>query len=371
MSPVHYHSGQFPPRHLDWQGLLPLIGPAHAAVAKYEGILQGIPNPNVLLAPLAAQEAVVSNRIEGTQTTLTEVLTFEAAGSNAGSEPADIYEVLNYRRALNDAIEEMERIPLSQRLIRNAHKVLLQGVRGFDKAPGEYRRIPDSCWIGAPGCSMDEAKYIPCSVEELPSAMHNWEFYLHEKTPDHLVQLAIVHAEFEAIHPFLDGNGRMGRMIVPLFMVTKGLLPAPVFYISEYLDQNRDEYYERLLAVSRDGDWMGWCAFFLSAISGQAATNQTKAQRILKLYNERHDWIVEATHSQYGVRALDWIFSRPLFRASDFVNGAEIPRPTANRILRVLRDRGLLRMLVPASGRRPAILAFVELLNIAEGREAF
>lgn len=374
MSPVRYHSGQFPPRNLDWQRLLPMIGPARAAVARYEGILQAIPNPDVLLAPLASQEAVLSNRIEGTQTTLTEVLTFEAVGGAANaadSVSADIHEVLNYRLALTNAIETMERIPLSQRLIRNAHQVLLRGVRGFDKAPGDYRRMPDTCWIGPPGCTIEEASYIPCPVEELPSAMHNWEFYLHEKAPDDLVQLAIAHAEFEAIHPFLDGNGRMGRLIVPLFMVTKNLLPRPVFYISEYLERERAEYYERLLAISRDGDWTGWCAFFLRAISGQAAANQARAREILHLYNARRDWIVEETHSQYGVRALDWIFSRPLFKTSDFVKNSEIPNPTASRILRVLRDNGLLRVIDPASGRRPAIVAFPELLNIAEGREVF
>ena len=298
MSPVFYHSGQFPPQGLDWERLVPLIGPAHAAVAAYQGTLFGVPNTNVLLSPLASQEAVLSNRIEGTITTLTEVLTFEAQGASADqSTPAaaNAYEVLNYRVALFRAIELLDEIPLSQRLIRDAHTLLMQGVRGHDKAPGQYRTMPNSTWIGPEGSSIEDARFIPCAVEELPSAMSAWESYIHKESPDSLVQLAILHAEFEAIHPFLDGNGRTGRLIVPLFMYTKGLLSYPHFYISEYLSDHQDEYYDRLLAVSRDDDWTGWCLFFLNAITKQARMNQARAQMILELYNARKDWIVAQT----------------------------------------------------------------------------
>ena len=374
MKPVLYHTGRFPPETLDWEKLLPSIGPAHVAVAAYEAMLYRMPNTSVLLSPLASQEAVLSNRIEGTHTTLTEVLTFEAEGNLAGeatSARADIHEVLNYRIALYTAIELMEKIPLSLRLIRGAHEVLMQGVRGFDKDPGNFRRIPDSCWVGPPGSTIETADFIPCPVEELPSAISAWEHYMHEDAQDALVQLAIVHAEFEAIHPFLDGNGRIGRLIVPLFMVSKGHLSNPHFYISEYLASHRDEYYSRLLAVSRDDDWTGWCLFFLEALIEQARMNQAKVQAILDLYNERREWIVEKTHSQYGGRALDWIFRTPIFKASDFVSNAGISKPTANRILRILRDNDMLRVLTPSMGRRPAIMAFADLLNIAEGREVF
>ncbi len=280
-------------------------------------------------------------------------------------------EVLNYRISLYHAVGMMNKIPLSQRLIRETHQVLMQGVRGYDKAPGQYRRLPNSVWIGAPGGAIEDARFIPCPVEELDSAMNAWEYYIHGDELDSLVQLAIVHAEFEAIHPFLDGNGRIGRLLVPLFMLSKNLLSNPHFYISEYLESHRDEYYDRLLAVSRDDDWTGWCSFFLTAITEQARKNQSRARRILDLYEERREWIVEATHSQYGVRALDWIFSRPIFRTSDFVGSADIPRSTANRILRVLRDHDLLRVLSAPRGRRPAVLALAELLNIAEDREVF
>lgn len=370
--PVFYHATGFPPIDLDWVRLVPLIGPANAAIARYEGVLLGIPNPDVLLSPLTSQEAVLSSRIEGTQATLGEVLEFEAQGaSDDESTPklADIREVLNYRTALREAAQLLATLPLSQRLIRRTHAVLMQGVRGRNKAPGEYRRIAN--WIGPAGSPIEAARYVPCGADELPQAMDAWERYLHADAPDLLVQLAIVHAEFEAIHPFLDGNGRLGRLIVPLFLQTKELLSSPNFYLSEFLENNRDEYYERLLAVSRDGDWTGWCAFFLTALKTQAESDQPRARAILTLYRTQKEWITDATRSQYAVRALDWIFTTPIFRSSDFVAHAGIPAPTANRIIRVAREQGLLRDIRPASGRRAAVLAFTGLLNIAEGRAAF
>jgi Fic family protein len=369
---VAYHDGRFPPGDLDWPLLLPLIGPASAAIARYEGVLRGVPNPDVLLGPLTAQEAVLSSRIEGTQATLGEVLEFEAEGDltdESTPKKADIREVLNYRAALREGAHLLDELPISQRLIRRLHWVLMQGVRGRNRDPGEYRRIPN--WIGPEGCPIEQARFVPCAANRLPAAMDAWEAYVHADCPDLLVQLAILHAEFEAIHPFLDGNGRLGRLIVPLFLTSKGLLSRPNFYLSGYLEQRRDEYYDRLLAVSRDDDWTGWCAFFLEALIAQAAENQSKAEAILRLYAERRGWIAEVTHSQYAVRALDWFFERPIFRTSDFVATAGIPKPTANRILRVVRDEGLLRELRPSSGRRPAVLCFSALLNIAEGVDAF
>lgn len=370
MPVTKYHDGRFPPTQLDWPRLLPLIGPANAAVARYEGILHGIPNAAVLLSPLSTQEAVLSSRIEGTQATFGEVLEFEATGEAVGGEKtADIQEVLNYRAALRHAVHLMESLPLSQRVVRESHQVLMQGVRGQNRTPGEYRRVPN--WIGPAGCTIETARFVPAGTDRVPDAMSAWERYLHSEAPDKLVLLAVLHAEFEAIHPFLDGNGRLGRLLVPLFLVAKGLLSTPNFYISAYLESHRDQYYERLLAVSRDDDWTGWCEFFLTAMVRQASDNQTKAIAILDLYRAKKDWIAELTHSHHAIRALDWFFGRPIFKASDFVAQAGIPKPTANRILRLIRDHGLLRELRAASGRRPAILAFPELLTIAEGHPTF
>jgi Fic family protein len=370
MAPVEYHLGRFPPATLDWSALIRRIGPTSAAVARYEGVLQGVPEPNVLLAPLTTQEAVLSSRIEGTQATFDEVLAFEAEGGGngtTGEKAADIQEVLNYRAALRHAVNLMEDLPLSQRVVKETHAVLMHGARGQNRAPGEYRRVPN--WIGAPGSSRDLARYVPISPEAVSDAMSGWERYLHSDAPDRLVQLAILHAEFEAIHPFLDGNGRIGRLLVPLFMLQAGLLSTPNFYISAFLEANRDEYYERLLAVSRDGDWTGWCAFFLEALLRQAQNNESRARAILELYRTRKEWITAELRSLYGVRALDWFFAHPIFKTSDFIADSQIPKPTASRILAAAQRGGLLTVFRPGGGRRAAILAFPELLDIAEGRE--
>lgn len=369
---VHYHLGGFPPTELDWAQLIPLLGPASAVVARYDGTLAAIPNAAVLLSPLTTQEAVLSSRIEGTQATMGEVLEFEAEGDGPGvsdERRADIFEVLNYRSAMRMAEKMLVEVPLSQRVIREAHKVLLSGVRGQGKAPGEYRRIPN--WIGPAGCTIEQARFVPISAEKLPDAMSAWERYVHEDAADRLVQLALLHAEFEALHPFLDGNGRLGRMLVPLFMWQNGLIQRPMFYVSGFLEAHRDEYYERLLAVSRDGDWTGWCRFFLRAIKSQAEENQQKAIKILALYERMKREVVDLTRSQYAIHALDWIFGRPIFKSSDFVGSAGIPEPTAKRIVPALREAGILRVLVEASGRRAATLCFPALLNIAEGSKAF
>jgi cell filamentation protein, protein adenylyltransferase len=370
MPPVNYHTGRFPPSSIYWERLIPLIGPASAALARYDGMLAAIPNPGILLSPLTTQEAVLSSRIEGTQATMGEVLEF-AAGHEAVSpgRREDIREVLNYRAAMIEAERLMKDLPLSQRVVREAHKVLLKDVRGQNRAPGEYRRIPN--WIGPPGCTIEEAHFIPIGADKLPDAMSAWERYLHSDTPDRLVQLAILHAEFEALHPFLDGNGRLGRIFVPLFLWHAKLIRSPMFYISAYFEAHRNEYYDGLLAVSRDDEWTGWIRFFLQAIQTQAEDNLRKAKSILDLYEEMKRKVPELTRSQYAIRALDWVFDRPVFNGPDFVASSGIPVPTAKRFLKVLRDGGVLKDLVAGKGRRATILTFPRLLNIAEGREVF
>ena len=369
-APVKYHAGLFPPEDVRWAELIPSIGPANAAVARYDGLLNAIPNAAVLLSPLMTQEAVLSSRIEGTQATMGEVLEFEAEADTAelpDEKRNDIEEILNYRKAMWRAEELLRELPLCQRVVKEAHAVLLDGVRGHNKSPGEYRRIPN--WIGPHGCPIEEARYVPIPADALPKAMSLWERYIHEDAPDRLVQLAILHAEFETLHPFLDGNGRLGRMLVPLFMAKNDLLSQPMFYISAFFERNRDEYYERLLAVSPDGDWTQWIAFFLRSVVEQAGENQSKATDILGLYEDNKGRFQEMTHSQYSVQALDFLFQRPFFRAADFVAQAGIPRPTARRILNVLRENGLLRTIREGRGRRTGIFAYADLLNIAEGRK--
>jgi len=370
MSPVKYHYDQFPPSHLDWEKLVPYIGPANAAIARYDGLLEAIPNAAVLLSPLTTQEAVLSSRIEGTQATIGEVLEFEAGKLHALTSTAkrdDIQEVLNYRKAMNHAMHLLDTLPISQRLIKEVHRVLMDSVRGHNKAPGEYRKIPN--WIGPTGCTIEEARFIPISADKLPQGMSDFESFIHSETVgDKLTQLAILHAEFEALHPFLDGNGRLGRMLVPLFLWNAGILRAPMFYISAYFEAHRESYYNKLLAVSEKKDWTEWIIFFLKALTEQADMNCSRASEILNLYNNKKDELVKLTHSQYTIRALDWIFENPIFKSSDFVDNSGISSATARRIISAFKEGEILFTLEEASGRSPAVYAFVELLSIAEGR---
>lgn len=312
----------------------------------------------------------MSSRIEGTQATFGEVLEYEA-DAEASEVPQerqhDIREVLNYRRAMYHAEEVLDKLPLSLRVIKSVHRVLLEGVRGRERAPGQFRKIPN--WIGPPNCSIEEARFIPIAADRLPQALGEWENYIHEETPDRLVQLAILHAEFEALHPFLDGNGRLGRIFIPLFMWRRGLIRRPMFYLSAYLERNREDYYNSLMAVSESLDWTGWCRFFLQGVQQQARENQEKAQAILNLYEDLKPQVIEATHSQYAIHALDWMFETPVFQSTGFIKSASIPDPTARRILTALRDQGILHQIRPGRGRRPAVLALATLINIAEGRE--
>ena len=368
VKPVAYHAGRFPPRDLDWARLVPLIGPANAALARYDGLLAAIPNSSVLLAPLTTQEAVLSSRIEGTQATMGEVLEYEAGVNVDGVAPekeADIEEVLNYRRSLREAVELLEKLPLCGRLLKQIHVTLLAGVRGHDKGRGQYRRIQN--YIGIQGRPIEDARFVPISPDQVADGMGRWEKYLHGNESDVLVQLAIVHAEFESLHPFLDGNGRLGRMLIPLFLFERKLLHKPMFYLSEYLEARRQTYYDKLLAVSQDDDWTGWCEFFLQALTEQAFKNDVKARRILDLYQSRKEWIVNVTHSQHAMRALDFLFGNPIFSGSLFVEHAGMPVDAARRILKACSVNGLLDVLRPGSGRRAAVYQFPDLLKITEG----
>ncbi len=369
MTAVRYHSGGFPPdNRLQWQALIPFIGPATAAVARYDGMLAGIPNQDILLAPLMTREAVMSSRIEGTEATIGDVLGFEAGRKpESRARLDDIQEVLNYRRALTRAEKLLDELPLSLRIVREAHAVLLDGVRGRSKAPGEFRRTAN--WIGPPGCSVEQARFVPASADALPDALAAWERYIHADAPDRLVQLAVLHAEFEALHPFLDGNGRLGRMLVPLFLWKRGFIRTPSFYISAHFEAHRQAYYDGLLAVSRDDDWTGWCRFFLDAVRAQAEDNLARVQRILALYDEMKRRVSEATGSRYAAHALDWFFRVPIFNAKDFQTKSGIPPRTARRLLGRLCEGGFLEVPFKASGRQAAVYVYPAVLDVAEGRD--
>lgn len=369
LGPVRYHMGGFPPPALDWARLVPLIGRANAALARYDGLIAAIPNASVLLSPLTTQEAVLSSKIEGTNVTMGEVLEIEAGVDGEVAQPKrdDAEEIRNYRRALSFAANAVAERPLSPHVLREAHALLMDGVRGRDKDPGAFRN--EQNWIGQAGCPIEQASFVPILQEQLQGGLDRWAGYVGDRgQPDPLVQLAIIHAEFEALHPFKDGNGRLGRMIIPLFLFERGVLSGPNFYISGYLEARRDQYIQFLRAVSRDGAWTEWCEFFLEGLIQQASENQAKAQAILELHQRMQRQIVDLTHSQFSGLAVNFLFSRPIFSSTHFVDGSGIPRQSALRILPVLRGAEVLRAVREGAGRRAAIYAFPELLNIAEGR---
>lgn len=364
-----YIPEELPITGLDLPRLFPLIGPASGAIARYDGLLRGLVNPAIMLSPLTSQEAVLSSRIEGTQATVDEVLLFEAGETFDRDKTNDIAEVLNYRKALVLASEELAYRPISLSLVKQTHSVLMNSVRGADKSPGEFRQ--DQNWIGPAGCKIDEATFVPPSPLLLAGGLEAWERYVSGPDVDVLLQAAVVHAQFELLHPFRDGNGRIGRLLIPLFLFQKKVLAGPSFYLSEYLEANRDLYYHHLQGISRQGDWTSWIAFFLEGVHVQAGKNIHRLMAIHQLYDKMKSRVKESTRSQHAITILDALFLRPIFQSSDFVDRTGIPKQTAAPLLKMLRDQGIVTVVREASGRRAAVLAFGELLNIAEGKEIF
>lgn len=251
-------------------------------------------------------------------------------------------------------------------LIKETHSILMESVRGRDKGRGQFRMVQN--WIGKrKNAPIEDATFIPPEPWRLKDSLSNLEKYIHYSEKDPLVQLAIVHAQFELIHPFVDGNGRVGRILIPLFLYEKGLLPSPMFYLSEYLEAHRDIYYEQLQTISVTGDWGEWITFFLTAITEQAKANSKKATDIQKLYERMKTEIAELTHSQFAIRTLDAIFERPVFLTVEFAKRTGIHRQSAMRILRALQKAKILIVLRARRGSRPALLMFRALLMLAEG----
>lgn len=354
---------------LDWAQLVPLIARANRAIARYDGIVQGLVNPTVLLSPLAAREAVLSSMIEGTQTTLEELLEFEA-DPREDSRPRDddVREVMNYRRAMSATVEELARRPLSLNLLLRIHFILMDSVRGRDKRRGEFRK--EQNWIGPANTPLEMAVYVPPPPAVLAELLDNFERYLHAEERDSLVQAALIHGQFELLHPFLDGNGRAGRMLIPLFLFAADVISVPAFYMSAYLEAHRDEYYERLRRLSREDDVQGWVGFFLRAIIAQAEEDGAKARLILALYDRMKQRVAELTRSQFAIRALDVLFDHPIFSTPQFVARSGVPKGSAVRILNTLTNGDILRVIRPGLKRRPAIYGFPELIQIANAPPA-
>jgi len=362
-----YIPGKFPPKDLKLEPFIKKIVEANRGIALFDGILQGLPNPDILLAPLTTNEAVLSSRIEGTQATFEDVLQEEAGitpKNISDSLKSDIIEVLNYKKALIYGTEEVKNRPLSLSLMKELHKILLTGVRGRFRLLGEFRKTQN--WIGTSGTPIEKARYIPPDPIILPEHLEYWEDFLKTNDyPDKIVQLGLLHAQFEILHPFEDGNGRVGRLIIPLLLYWKGLISRPSFYLSEYLERNRDEYYDRLLMITKNNDWSGWVDFFLTTVIQQANINIDKAQKLLNLYSEMKDKFIQATKSQYAILALDAFFRQPIITTTKFKEAIGAPKKSSsNEILKMLEKSDLIRLYEIAEGNKPAKYAFIKILEI-------
>lgn len=362
---------ELPYTNLDWHKLIPYISRANSLLSQYNGLLESIINPHILLSPLTTKEATLSSKIEGTQATLSEVLLYEAGDEFQINKKLDIEEIMNYRRALLEAEKMLEDKPfIHLNLLKKLHFILLSGVRGNNKKRGEFRN--DQNWIGPIGCTIEDAKYVPPSPENMLKALDNWEKYLNSDECDVLLHLAFIHAQFEIIHPFLDGNGRIGRILIPLFLYAKQYLKSPVFYLSEYLEDNKETYCNKLNAITANGDWQGWVEFFLEAVIKQSEINIKKAKDILDLYNIMKSKFQECTKSQYAVAALDALFMKPIITSTTFDKLSSInSKKTSTRILQKLENEGILKLYKAGSGSAPATYIFAELLNLTEGENIF
>jgi Fic family protein len=368
--PIPCQPDKLPLSDLRWREILPLVGQANASLARYDGMLQTLPNSAVLLSPITANEAVLSSRIEGTQATLDEVLEADAGLVTSEMRRGDIEEISNYRAAVRIAEAALAHRPITLSLIREVHQQLLQGVRGRDKAPGQFR--DDQNWIGRHGDPIERARFVPPSPLVLNSALEEWQIYIGLETEDPVLQTAVAHAQFEILHPFKDGNGRIGRMLIPLVLYQRRALSRPMFYMSEYLETNRDDYYDRLLGITAKKDWHGWLTFFLQGMIEQAEANLTKVKSIRDLYEETKRDVVDLTHSQYAMAVVDVFFKRPIISGTGFAKEAGFNnRVTANNMLRQLEGKQLITKLREGSGRTPAIYAFPRLINIADGKAVF
>jgi len=362
---VNYHYDQFPPQNLDYRKLIDAMIAATDAMARYDQMLKNMHNSEILLAPLRNQEAVISSRMEGTVSTMDEILKYEADhDEDAEASPnirSEVIETILYQRALKSAQQAMtDGYPLSISLIKGIHQKLLSFGRGAIKSPGEFKSeqnfLADQL--------KKEILFIPISPEKLQSGLDILFDYIDSNTDPTLLKTAITHIEFEALHPFKDGNGRIGRMLITLMLWSSGTISAPHFYVSGYLEENKDSYINIMRSVSEHGDWESWCVFFLEALEQQAIRNLLISENIRNLYEEMKTTFSDALSSKWGVNALDFLFANPVFRNNKFTSNSGIPSASAARFTRMLLDKEIIVTIEEASGRRPALYSFEPLLQL-------
>ncbi len=337
------------PPTIAWdEELVAVLSRADQAIGRLAGEGKWLPNPHLFIRPFLRREAVLSSRIEGTRTTLGELLAAEAGGAVERSS-ADLREVANYVVAVEYGIQRLNTLPLSLRLTRELHERLMQGVRGGAATPGEFRRTQN--WIGSPGCTLNEATCVPPPPDELMRRLDAWERFLHDDTLPSLVHAALTHSQFEAIHPFLDGNGRVGRLLITLLFVARGILSAPLLYLSAYFEATRQEYYARLLAVTQNGQWEAWLAYFLRGIAVQAEDVIGRIQRIDELFRR---WLEQLSGAPSGQpeKVLELFVENPFWTVSEIAAKLEIAYTTARRALDRLESAGIVKPVGTAKRNR-------------------
>ena len=339
-----YLPNPLPPAITYDKELINLLSEADRILGNLSGIGTLLPNPDLLITPYVKREAVLSSKIEGTQASLSDLFYFEAAGKEEREKEAkttDILEVVNYVKAMNYGIKRLKELPLCLRLIREIHKELMHKVRGEHLTPGEFRRSQN--WIGPAGCTLDNASFVPPPVHEMHEALDKFEKFLHDKESfPGLVQCAFMHYQFEAIHPFLDGNGRVGRLLITLFLCEREYLIYPLLYLSAFFEKNRREYYERLLAVSQKGNWENWIKFFLRAVAHQSKDAIDNSKLILSLLDKYRKMLREKRSSSYALDLLEEIFLNPFVTISYAAKRLKTTYPTAKAAVDKLRECGIL-----------------------------
>jgi Fic family protein len=337
------------PPDIDYgKDLVLALSRADAGLSELSIAGEQLPNPHLLIAPYLRQEAVLSSRIEGTRTTLSELLMDEVSAAPAGRDPADLREVRNYIEALEYGLARLDELPLSLRFVRELHERLMQGVRGAHMTPGEFRRSQN--WIGPPGSTLATATYVPPPVVEMDQGLADWESFLHDRTslPD-LVQCALMHEQFEAIHPFLDGNGRVGRLLITLFLTERGRLTQPLLYLSAYIEAHRSDYYDALLGVRTDGDWRSWLLFFLTGVRETSVRAAGQAREIMRI---REDFRRRVQGKPKALALVDELLRAPYMTVAEAQRLLGVSNPTARTAVRALVSAGLLEELGERAWRR-------------------